>query len=191
MSRKRNNTIGIDTDSQSVEDVLTVFRSILSEKSAIYVATPITTGRQFYENKHEPTIGIFRDSVAHEARQVVLANRDRVRPIINRLREHLKEPLIDPTQVELRHWSQSEYKNFWRRVIEQFVNKIVFLNGWEYSTGCIEEFRVACDEHLLMFNEELKALTIASGRQLIASALADLRRAGHDAPMHRKVIESL
>jgi hypothetical protein len=191
MSRKRNNTIGVDTDSQSLEDVLTVFRSILPEKSAIYVATPITTGRQFYENKHESTIGTFPDCVPHDSRQVVLANRDRVRPIINRLREQLKEPLIDPTQVEFRHWSQSEYTNLWRRVIEQFVYKIVFLNGWEYSTGCIQEFLVGCEERLMMFDEQLKVVTMASGKRLIESALDELHRAGHDSPVHRQAIERL
>lgn len=174
----------------AVEDVLTVFRSIVPDRCAVYVAAPITTGREFYNRKREFGKAL-HNYEALLTQHVVEPNRNRVRPLIAHLREKINKPLIDPTLLELHGWKQADYRQLWRRVIEMFVEEIVFLNGWEYSTGCVHEFLVACGQQLKMFTQDLTPMTVTEGRRLVELASGDLRRSGHDCSAHTYALDQL
>jgi hypothetical protein len=122
---------------------------------------------------------------------VVVPNRTRAQSVIAHLRGRIKKPIIDPAALELRGWKQDDYRELWRRVIETFVEEIVLLDGWEYSTGCIHEFLVACEQGLKMFTQDLTPMSPAKGRRLIESAWTDLKRSNHDSSVHIHALKQL
>lgn len=183
--RKSSEINGIDA-------VLHVFRSILPGRCAVYIAAPITSGRHLLHFRRRYELDA---SSQHYNRllneHVVVPNRGRVRPVIAELRHKLAKPVIDPTELEFPGWTQEQYRALWRAVIEAFADEVVFLDGWEYSNGCAYEFLVACQQHLKMYDEALKPLTLTEGRRLIEDAVNKLRKSGHDSSLQDQVLEQL
>lgn len=149
----------------------------------IYFSTPITTGETFVRwrrgNGMDDEHPEYR-ALHHE--HVVTRNRERVQPIVAALRKRFTDRLvIDPTGLDdIDDWTQFDYHRFWSLVVQQFAARIVFSNGWQYSTGCVVEFVTALRHDIPMFDEELAELTPARGVQLLTSAIDEYVEIGED-----------
>ena len=103
--------------------------------SAAYVSTPITTGRALISwHAHGAVADRFEE-------EVVRFNSARARDLVRLTRQRFMGTVIDPTQLpSVADWNQPDYHVFWTAVLEKYVNTIVFVDDWQYSTGAVHEF---------------------------------------------------
>jgi hypothetical protein len=43
-------------------------------------------------------------------------------------------------------WHQDDFRHFWGKVIEEFVESIRMMDGWQYSSGACYEYYIAVKE---------------------------------------------
>jgi hypothetical protein len=169
---------GLDPGAAVTRLVFEVLDGIVEDRGAVYVSTPITTGRRFVEWRRGPGAALApsEHQYRHEHdRHVVRRNREHVKPIVRVLRAHNWGVVIDPTTVhDVPGWRQRDYHAFWARVIERYAGAVVFADGWEYSSGCAREFLTAVRVGARLLREDLEPLTIEEGERLIRDAIAAL-----------------
>jgi hypothetical protein len=74
--------------------------------------------------------------------------------------------VIDPSRLaDVPGWEQADYHAFWTKVIDQHADKVIFLDGWQYSDGCTIEFAKAVQLGLPRLTEYLMPLNVAAGSQ--------------------------
>jgi hypothetical protein len=158
--------------------VFEVLDGIIPDREAVYVSVPITTGKRFLDWRRgrgaalAPSDQQYRDE--HRV-HVVEPNREQVAPVVQRIRERLGRIVIDPTALgDVSGWAQSDYHRFWTGVIERYVHTVVFLNGWEYSSGCPHEFLAAIRVGAELLREDLAPLRLDEGERQIREAIAHL-----------------
>ncbi len=169
---------GLDSEAAVTRLVFEVLDGIIEDRGAVYVSTPITTGRRFVEWRRGAGAALapseHRYRQEHD-RDVVRRNREHVKPIVRAVRERGWGVVIDPTTVhDVPGWGQRDYHAFWARVIERYAGTVVFADGWEYSSGCAQEFLSAVRVGARLLREDLEPLTIEEGERLIRSAIAAL-----------------
>src|SRR5262245_8992789 len=121
-----------------IESFLAMFHSVFPSRTALYVSAPITSGRRFVEwyvrlsDVDASTKQYQRDHLEN----VVTPNRNAAVALVTTARARSRS-VIDPTAVNhIEGWTQGDYRNAWARVIEEFVQAVVFADGWEFSNGC-------------------------------------------------------
>ena len=83
--------------------------------------------------------------------------------------------MIDPTALgDVPGWAQSDYHRFWVGVIERYARTVVFLDGWEYSSGCTHEFLAAIRVGAELLRQDLAPLRLDEGERRIRAAIAAL-----------------
>jgi len=106
---------------------------------------------------------------------VVAANKARATSFVHTLREHRPElrPVISPTELaEIKNWTQSDYRYFWGRLIAAYAARVVFLDGWENSSGCAYEYLVAIEAAAVALDERLDPLPVAEAIEKLELAAA-------------------
>jgi len=169
------------TAAASVSDVLAQWeadRELRSERhAATYVSVPITTGRAFVEwfRKHGRTIESSSDEyrTGHRA-NVMLPNIQKAARFIELLRLRHNGMVIDPTTLIVEGWQQKDYHEFWLRVIERHVRRVIFLDGWHFSHGCSLEFEKATKMELDCVDERMTALTRERGIELLGESIREI-----------------
>jgi hypothetical protein len=118
----------------------------LDGNRAIYVSAPINTGWRFLA-WYKMTGHALKSKNLYEAvhaRDVVAQNRAEVLDKIDSIRrQHHPTPVVEPVTFAVAGWTQSDYRCYWGKVIERFIDQSIFLDGWEASVGCVYEFTVA------------------------------------------------
>jgi hypothetical protein len=154
-----------------MDTILGVLHCTMEGREGVYVSAPITTGRRFVEWRRgsgatlTPADEDYR--VQHRI-HVVLPNREHVRPLVRRLRQHFPGVVIDPTALEdIPSWVQDDYHSLWTEVVERYAHTVVFTDGWQYSSGCIREFLAAVRSGAALLREDLTWLNPHDGVRLI------------------------
>lgn len=103
--------------SQEINFLLEIMSTVVENRTAIYLSTPITTGKRFsnwqtssnaISNTHESTY------LEEHRRNVMEPNRAHVRSLIRKQRNTLGRVVIDPTALDaLSGWTQDDYRVFW------------------------------------------------------------------------------
>lgn len=162
------------------DSIAYLLKSITGGWKTIYVSVPMTTGPRFlhwYSN-----VGRHFDSSTDEYKNkhyqnVVLQNCEAARNRVAQLRRNFpKAIIIDPTYFERSGWKQEEYHYFWGKIIECCVNKIIFLDGWQYSAGCSYEFFTAVRNGVETIAENGSPLSRGLGSDLILNAIQELKK---------------
>jgi hypothetical protein len=180
--------------SSDVEKLLSVFRTVIVGRTAIYLSSPLTTGRRFSEwrERSAPIRENDPEYAQQHRRLVVEPNRHAAGALAERLRKSLERVVIDPTTLpDVPDWSQEDYRFFWGRVIEEYAAKVVFMDGWPQSSGSAYEFLVAQRTGAECLDEGMAPLTAARGRELIGLSIEDARRRGLDVDFLRHVHAAL
>jgi len=165
---------------REIEALLNILGSVIVDNSAVYVSVPITSGRRLADWLNNVEFDLSHpQSHAEFKREVLEPNCEHAQNIISSLRKQFTDVVIDPTALkDIEGWIQDDYRYLWGRVIEQYANTVVFIDGWQYSNGCSYEFLVAhrCvdGKRRRVLNEQLEPLTIEMGISLIESAIAEL-----------------
>lgn len=176
----------------TAQSLLQVYRDRLDGQAAVYLSTPITTGPRLLAAMSGASTSTNDSYLLQLRRDVLTENLRGVEPLRRRLHEtHRSSPVIDPTELDVDGWSQSDYHRFWIEVLRNFVARVVFADGWQASIGCTLEYLVACDLGLPCFTSELVPLRIAEGQELIGIAIGQIESAGLDASIHRSALDRL
>ncbi|HEU5159792.1 MAG TPA: DUF4406 domain-containing protein [Streptosporangiaceae bacterium] len=169
-----------------------VGRCARGRRPIVYVSVPITSGRAYLE-WHARHPGAARSGDDPVVRQSVIStNKRRAREVVGRLREALPGVVIDPScLMDVPGWEQPHYHAFWIKVIERHADRVIFVDGWQYSVGCTIEFAAAVRLGIPILTERLATLDVATGLELVRAALEEyasaqvdstrLRQALHDA----------
>lgn len=173
-----------------VELLLSAFASVVEPHTAIYVSTPLTTGRRALEwHSANGTASPPDDSFRAK---VIDRNRRDAANFVHRLRETEARVTIDPTALpDVPEWQQADYRYFWGRVIERYAARVVFRDGWQYSSGCAYEFLVAHRLGLDVRDEHENGLPQDRGRQMIEDAASEAESQGVSAAFLRCVAQAL
>lgn len=169
-------------DEQTIAAILAAFACIIPLKSATYVSAPITTGPRFLNWRRAHGSILSPKTAEYDAahsKHVIEPNSAAASGTIQAIRARSVEPIIDPTAFQgPKSWSQADYRDFWGRVIEKYVSKVVFLEGWNYSSGCAYEFLVACRNGIPTLDANEHRLSLSKALDLIDDAIRDLGDSG-------------
>ena len=168
-----------------------VGRGVDDRHPVTYVSVPITTGRGYLDWCIRHSDGSRPSTKAWAVRQEVSqANRRHAREVIVRLRMQLSGMIIDPSRlVDIDDWKQSDYHTFWLKVIGRYVDKLIFVDGWQYSVGCTTEFAEGARLGLPLFTEHCRQLDVSSGLSLVRAALEEYQAAHVDSTPLRRALQ--
>jgi hypothetical protein len=176
------------------EAPLQAFAYFIGATHAVYVSAPITSGWRFLSWYREKGKEIKDQSVYREAhaRDVIAPNCAQVRTAMALLKHReYPTPVLDPTAFDVPHWSQHDYRCFWGKVIERFVDRAIFLDGWEASVGCVYEFCVAAREGVPIFDERDAPLDASKAVKLIRRAAHAMEELNLDTEILRAALGEL
>ena len=163
-----------------IEHIAYLLKSITEGKDTVYVSVPMTTGPRFmnWYCYTGSTLASSSDEYKREHNQSVrIPNCESARNAIVKIRRKYHDAIvIDPTNFESSNWEQEEYHFFWGKVIECCAKKAVFLNGWQYSSGCCYEFLIATRIDIETMSEDGSILTRELGSELILGAIEELQK---------------
>jgi hypothetical protein len=163
-----------------IEALLAGFAAVVEGRSAIYVSSPLTTGLRAF--RWHTSYGLASASGQQSTstdfrRDVVEPNRAEAAAYVRNVRRTLNKVVIDPTAMpDIPDWAQADYHTLWAGVIERYVESVIFRDGWMYSNGCAYEFFVGHSTGARLLTEELKALSLDQGRELLRESIQESRK---------------
>ena len=162
----------------AIEQILSVFETVLSERNAVYVSAALTTGRRFSVWRAGLSERFRADVTVDQAefrRQVVEPNRRELARLVAELRlRHCV--VIDPAGLpDVPQWTQPDYRVLWGLVIERYARAVVFADGWQYSNGSAYEYLVAVRSGAIPLDQQEAPLPPERGLPLLDSAVRELR----------------
>jgi hypothetical protein len=106
------------------------------------------------------------------------SNLEAARQTVDRVRSTYKGAVIDPTMLDdISGWSQSDYHEFWVAIIEKYARIVVFVDGWQYSSGCSIELVAAYRCNLEVLDQDLNLLDERQALLLLTKAAKEFEDA--------------
>lgn len=161
--------------------LLQVFNCVVGGRNAVYVSGPITTGRRFIDwyllkgHALENHSNVYQ-SVKYE--DVLSKNESDIIGVAHALRKTSTIPVIEPASLHITSWDQQDYHRFWTETLRRFVSRVVLIDGWQYSIGCVIEFHYAVQCGVEMFSQNSLPLKEKDGGKLVIAAADEIERRG-------------
>jgi len=152
------------------------FAAVVADRTAWYVSSPLTSGLR---SRHWLTANRAVDDAGQASsedfiRHVVALNRTEAATFVQALRSRERHVVIDPTALEdVPGWTQSDYRVLWAKIIQRYVETVVFRDGWQHSNGCAWEFLTAWAARCLLLREDLSPMSVQDGRSLLEASAAE------------------
>jgi|NGEPerStandDraft_6_1074524.scaffolds.fasta_scaffold164464_1 hypothetical protein len=127
---------------------------------------------------------------AYEAR-VLRPNRREARLVATAVRAKYGNLVIDPTHLKVSGWSQANYHAFWTTVLERYVGRVIFADGWQFSIGCSVEFLSAVRLGAQTLNQNFAPIETTDAMRLLRSANFDIKVMGFDITTMEEVANKL
>jgi len=166
--------------SHEAESIAYLLKSITGGLQTIYIAVPMTTGQNFlqwYTNEGAALDCSTEEYKKQHYEKVIFPNCEAAKKRIAAIRNAYSNAIIiDPTSFSISEWTQEEYHYFWGKIVECCVNKVVLLDGWQYSIGCSYEFLTAVQNGIETISENGSPLSRGLGVNLILHAMTELKR---------------
>ncbi|OPY07724.1 MAG: hypothetical protein A4E66_01993 [Syntrophus sp. PtaB.Bin001] len=166
--------------SSGAESFANLLKSITEGRKTIYISVPITTGSIFLQWYQREGFIIDPSSLEYKVKHqdnVISQNCEIARKKIKSIRMNNTDALIiDPTSFFISQWTQEDYHFFWGKIIESCANKVILLDGWQYSAGCCYEFLKAVNSGIETVAENGISLGRLSGSSLISNAIQELKQ---------------
>jgi len=178
--------------SPTVEEIAALLKCVTGNESAAYVSVPITTGKRFLE-WYKDRGRLLKNTEYSEAhfREVIKPNMDDAQEFISHIRATHECIVIEPTALTIDCWSQNDYNKFWKTVIERYISKVYFGDGWYLSKGCTMEFMVAFKKGIPTYKQNKKHLTAKEALDLIQTGIGEYNLLGLDASFQNKMADEL
>lgn len=189
---KDKKTKATSTNIPSVDEVLAEWESerhlTSVDRNSVYISTPITTGPLFVKWKRELGRHLENNEEYETSLKanVILPNVQRAASVLEVLRWHHTGLIINPTGLDVPGWEQTDYHEFWTKVLSRYSQRAIFLNGWEYSRGCTIEFLVAQKNGIDCVNEKLQPLDLNTAAGLMSEAIKEIEAVKGDSSAIRK-----
>ena len=140
--------------------LLQAWKCALGERKVIYLSGPITTGRLLIERIR--TGNLISNAEILQKNSILLIEH------ANKLRDQLSDVIIEPASLNVPQWTQYDYIELWKECIGKFAHTVRFMPDWQYSMGCLEEYRFA-------YKMGIKTETI-DGTAIVPKAVYELLR---------------
>jgi hypothetical protein len=151
------------------DDMVAVLRTVFRDRSGVYASAPITSGKRAFD------LDIASCSADIQYERVTKPNLEDARAFGAKLRRSYGARVIDPSRLPFLHgWSQKHYYSLWGEVVRAHVSLGVFIDGWQYSSGCTYEFLVGTLCGISLVDQDDAALTEDVGLNLMRSACEEL-----------------
>lgn len=171
-----------------VELLLMPLECVLKSKTNIYVSGPITTGNRHLQwhkkNSHHITESTYNQLRRQE---IIDHNIQNIALIAKNVRDMSGSIVIEPASLELKHWTQDDYLLFWGKVIDKYVNTIVFVKNWEYSRGCVYEFYLGLINQYDLLDSNMKPININLAVSKIKKAIILFEKYSLDTTLQEKL----
>jgi|HubBroStandDraft_1064217.scaffolds.fasta_scaffold06035_6 hypothetical protein len=191
-----NESTSMTTESaDSQYALLSVIASLgVQFNSCVYVSTPISTGQRYLRWRESAGQQIVPGTADYDAarRTIKAANIAAARYLVGDVRRSCDMSVIDPTELaDITGWQQGDYHRYWIKVIERYVRKVVFADGWQYSEGCAKEFAAAVESSVATVDREQSPISLESGLGMVREARCRYYSAGIPSPVLNDVAERL
>jgi hypothetical protein len=176
-----------------ISGLLAMLSTVIEDKQAVYLSTPITSGPQLLQRHYSGKGAALERDAAHEPGfpPALQSNLAAAAKKAHELRTKRGFLVIAPILFSQEGWTQPNYRYFWGLVLERFVNKVYFMHGWEYSSGCSYEFFVASKLELETYRQDGSLFSTQEGLAALNRASDEMQRQGLSAEIQRAVAAAL
>lgn len=188
------NPLNNPKDTGAIDNIIDIFNCMIDGKTATYISTPITTGLRFLAWYKETGCTLDPGSTEYKDehyRAVIAPNTEEVKRKINTLRAQRSSIMINPTAFNWSEWTQDDYRHFWGKVIENYAESVLFLDGWQFSSGCAFEFLTAVRAGTETLKEDGSQLDRETGFQLIKDAIVEYNENAIPSTYLERVLDEL
>lgn len=170
--------LGTADRQREIDTLVALLASIAKPQSATYVSAPLTSGRWSAEWRQNHGACLDTGSAEYAAafeREVIDRNRRNAATVVAEQRVRCHGPVIDPTLFPTQpDWTQDDYRRLWAKIIERYAVRVVFVDGWAYSSGCAYEFLVARAHGIETVDQREQPLPVDVGMETIRRAIGEL-----------------
>lgn len=153
-------------------DILLGISCVVQGRSATYLSGPITTGKRLFEFERQRIL-LGQPCAVSDTKVIVLENEKAIFDYARELRSK-GVLVIEPASLFVAGWTQRTYYEFWYEVFRRFVNRVVLLDGWEYSVGCANEFFFAHSARIPVETVQGQSMSVEEGRQRVKFAAQEM-----------------
>jgi hypothetical protein len=179
----------------NIDKLIDLLECAIEEKSAYYVSIPMTSGKRFidwykkegtyYKNKGD---NVYRQE---HYKSVLSKNIKNSSTKIKKIKKEINGIIIEPTKLNMDEWEQDEYRYYWGKIIEKYIKKSIFFDGWQYSNGCSFEFLKSMSCNLICLDERLNKITLKKAIALLTESIKELNECLIDTEYLEKIKNGL
>lgn len=176
-----------------VDQKIILFSSKLAEKNIIYISSAISSGKNFidwYKTKGSK-INCKKEYNDHHYKEVIKPNSDKILQIASDLHASLKETVVEPASFVMNDWTQDDYLYYWSEIINRHAYKIVFIDGWFYSKGCIYEYLIGLNKGIELLDNNLNPINKCWAIQQIKNSINEYEVIGINTDLQRKILNEI
>lgn len=167
-----------------IEMVMTAFDCVLSDDSAIYCSSELTTGKRFYnllkehnaKSSDELKMRLGADQYRKKMSALMKENVERGNQFTENIRQRGEINLINPGPFKAKEFDQQHYLYLWEWVIIKKCYKVQFNEDWEYSNGCALEYAIASKKGIPRLDHLGNQLDLRTAIAKLEHALVTLKR---------------
>jgi len=159
--------------------MLQAVKCVVAANSAVYISGPITTGKNFVRWYLTEGMSFPKDSPEYAAAfrtNVLEINELEILDLAKRIRSIDKVAVIEPASLYIPEWSQVDYINYWIEIIENFVEKIILVDGWQFSLGCVKEFSFATARNYQIYSHDGEPISHNCGKEMVLAASREVKK---------------
>ena len=167
---------------KEIEIIARSFATLLAPEIE-YISSPISEGGLLYRYLAEKGLA-FDEGIKHQPdfiEKVIKPNKEKAQ-LLGEQRKAQGKTVIVPAIFYRSGWSERDYLDLEIPLMEAKATRVFFLEGWEYSGGCIEEYLFAQQKKIPCFEEQGEILVHEKAKELLEKSMQDLtqRGIGHD-----------
>ena len=164
----------MNTNKEDIDKLIQLSSAILNSKKATYISTPISSGKlfnNFFSSVKD--LGISEEEYKERHyKEIICVNHNNAEILRQKLlSENPDVVVINPGGIFYKSWKQEDYLEFWKDFITKFVNKIIFVDEWQYSNGCVFEYSLAVDLKIPCYDANKNKIDYEQGIKLIEQVI--------------------
>jgi hypothetical protein len=173
---------------EEIEMIMTAFDCIISDNSAIYCSSELTSGKRLYDllrkhqvrSKKDLELCLGPDESKKKLDTLMQENVERGTQFTENIRQRGDINLINPGPFKAQDFDQDHYLHLWELVIKKKAYKAHFNEDWEYSNGCALEYAIATRKGIPRLDHLGSPLDLKTATAKVEHAIATLKLDGFE-----------